>query len=140
MVGDLMKNMKFWFSLGLISFLAGTVLLPQVSKASTIGDNEDYAPRVEEVTLKELDYENKTVQDMIAEAKINYDDLVFLLEGYSDETYIISYGGGFFTSEDTSEPFVLEMFDEDEITIKYRDDNPSTVGEVREAIRSYNNG
>ncbi len=123
-------------------------VLALLSVSLVLGSFSLFPKVVTSEETSEVYKENKTVAIMLERAK---EDMEFTLEQMNDlpDNFPIiaipsEYGGGFSTfcpevNIDEIEPLVVEIGD-DVDGIIYRDDNPSTVGEVREAIRSYNNG
>lgn len=84
----------------------------------------------------------QTIKLMEENAKEDRESIDFL-NNFSDSDYIIAYpkeyGGGYsIKSSDSNEPLVGEILDEEGESVIYRDDNPVTVAEVKEAISNMN--
>ncbi|WP_394406079.1 hypothetical protein [Streptococcus sp. 20-1249] len=80
---------------------------------------------------------NRSLKTMVELAKTDK-TIVLDLETKDPNTQLIEYQGGYFTSVKADEPFVVEILSPDEKTVVYRDDEPTTVGEVLEAIQEKN--
>lgn len=79
---------------------------------------------------------NRTVSKLVERSKKD-ETLLELLESYPKEAPIIEYKGGFFVNKNESkETYVLEIKSEDNGKVLFKDDDPATIGEVVEAIKS----
>lgn len=98
------------------------------------GDSSEVSPPAHPLS------ENRTIRILVKLAKEDYHSVLQRLSHFEDHNPIIAYGdkGAIIgSSSETKETFFVEDWSEDGKTLRFRDDDPVTVAEVKEAIKPY---
>lgn len=123
-----------------LAFLSALVLVSGLALSRFVMPQETtHSAGVARASTVETVKPNKTLAAVLKEDKTQVAFLLSFFEEYPDDASVIAYGGGYFIKEKLSAdegPYVLEILDRDEKTVKYRDDAPVTVAEVKEALRT----